>query len=185
MLKNKLIICVMSLLLNLAYASCDKYQNVFKLMQQRATLLKDVAANKYVSKSSPYDTKQELSVLTNVSQLADNLNLEKYSLLSFAQIQMDLSKQIEQFWLNSWQKSPESFPKKYLDLATIREQIKLIDQQIYPGLKLALTNPNSCSEAQMQTQFNSIFTTQLDGIPSTPDYAKIMVNSIFNLKLAN
>ncbi len=164
-------------------AECLVFKPVFKLMNYRAILLKDVAANKYKNQQSVFDAAQELKILQQVYTYAEELSIENYSLMQYAQIQMDLSKQIEQYWLNLWQSNPLLAPKdgQYKNLKYIRQQIQILDKQIYPSLARSI-KLNSCSNADIQGEFVANFRA-IKGIPIAPDFSRLMVNAILSIKL--
>ncbi len=164
-------------------AQCLPFKPVFKLISQRASLLKDVAANKYKSKQSVFDATQELKVLQRINASSSNLGLESYSLIQYAQLQMDLAKQIEQYWLDLWQSNPQLAPKagQYQDLVSLRAQIQSLDQQIYPHLASAI-KLNYCSITAVEEEFMDSFSL-IKGIPTEPDFSKLMVNAILAIKL--
>jgi len=144
-------------------------------------LLKDVAADKYVTHKSAYDATQELKVLNNVDKLANSVGLDNYSVMLFAQIQMDMSKQIEEYWLDIWNKNPSLAPKpgQYKGLTVVRSQIQVIDKQLYPAL--AKVPKNQCGTYNIQEEFKSGF-SQVQGIPTTPDFSMLMINSVLSIK---
>jgi chorismate mutase-like protein len=164
-------------------AECLAFKPVFELMRKRAMLLKDVAANKYKLKQNVFDASQELKVLQRVGSQAGNSGLEKYSLMQYAQLQMDLARHIEQYWLNSWQNNPQLAPKtgQYQDLAHLRQQIQVLDQQIYPHLAQSIKS-NTCTNIEVQDEFATSFKL-VQGIPVSPDFTKLMVNAILTIKL--
>lgn len=163
-------------------AECLAFKASFDLMSRRAALLKGVAANKYQLGHNIYDASQELNVLQQVDKLAVKLDVERYSLLQYAQLQMDMAKHIEQYWLNLWQSNPLLAPKanQYQDLAEVRQQIQALDQQIYPNLAQAIKS-NSCTSIEIQTEFATSFKL-VQGIPVAPDFSKLLVNSILAIK---
>lgn len=174
-----LIICVTTS--TVVQARCVVFKPAFNLMAQRANLLKDVAAYKYLTHKSSYDAAQELKVLNNVDKIANDLGFDSYSLMQYAQIQMDMSKQIEEYWFNIWKNNPKLAPKpgQYKDLTLVREQIQAIDKQIYPALRKAIEN--QCSVYDVQDMFKSNF-EQIKGIPITPDFSRLMVNGVLSIK---
>lgn len=164
-------------------AECLAFKPVFELMSKRANLLKDVAVNKYKLKQNVFDASQELTVLQRVDSQAAKFGLEKYSLMQYTQLQMDLAKHIEQYWLNLWQNNPQLAPKagQYQDLANLRQQIQVLDQQIYPNLAQTIKS-NACTNIEIQDEFVTRFKL-VKGIPVSPDFAKLMVNAILAIKL--
>ena len=167
-----------------AYADCSAFQPVLNLMQQRALLLKDVAANKYNAHppQSVYDAKQELKVLNNLASNANKLGLDKNNLLQFAQLQMDFSKQVEEYWLSIWQANNALAPQtgSYKSLAEVRQQIQKIDGSLYPALALALNAKNKCNLSTLKNQFTTSFKS-IAGIPQNPDFSELLTSALLNI----
>ena len=171
------------MLLGNIQAECLAFKPVFELMGKRALLLQDVAANKYKRGQSIFDASQELKVLQQLDNNAAKWGLDNYSLMQYAQLQMDLAKHIEQYWLNLWQSNPQLAPKagQYQDLANLRQQIQVLDQKIYPNLAQSI-QLNTCINSEIQAEFAANFKL-IKGIPTTPDFSKLMVNAILTIKL--
>ena len=164
-----------------AFADCNDYNQLFNLIAKRTSYMQTVAANKYLAtpQGNIYDAPQELKVLQNAQMQAHNQQLESNVFLPFTQTQMDLSKQIQAYWFSYWQQNPQLAPKprQYADLATVRQQIKIIDDQLYPQLaKLITTNPE-CPLNQLNTKFAAQF-AEIKGIPHNPDFRSLVVASV-------
>lgn len=159
------------------YADCTEYQALFNLMSHRADLLKDVAANKYCAQQSVYDAKQELAVLNRVACVATDLNLDSENVMLFAQIQMDMSKQIEQNYLNLWQVKPELVPKNYMSLVELRQKIGDIDQQLYFVLASLIKTKQFCSYPEQITEFKSSFAS-VEMMPQSVDFSHLILKSL-------
>ncbi|MDE4980585.1 chorismate mutase, partial [Francisella tularensis subsp. holarctica] len=72
------------------------------LLVERASLMQEVGVCKHKYNSPIYDTAQEIRVLQNAQNLAKENQLEMNTFLTFIQLQMDLYKQIEDFyWRNA------------------------------------------------------------------------------------
>lgn len=163
------------------FADCNDYNQLFNLIAKRTSYMQTVAANKYLAarQGNIYDAPQELKVLQNAQMQARNQQLESNVFLSFTQIQMDLSKQIQAYWFSYWQQNPQQAPKsgQYADLATVRQQIKTIDDQLYPQLaKLIATHPE-CPTNQLNTKLATLF-AEIKGIPYNPDFRSLVAASI-------
>ncbi|ODN41711.1 chorismate mutase [Piscirickettsia litoralis] len=78
-------------------------QQLIQLIQQREAVMKDVAAFKFNRGISPYDAQRERAVLSNIEkQMGHSKN--SAAVLVNAQILMDVSKQIEAYWMDYWEK---------------------------------------------------------------------------------
>lgn len=109
--------------------------------------MKPVAIIKYRNNAnaSPYDAAQEVRVLKAVEAQAVALNLPGYGMLNFAQIQMDLSKQIEAYWILRWKNKQEGVPKAVEGLPALRKKINIVDGVLYPAIKAAQSAFSLCS----------------------------------------
>ena len=154
-----------------------KVQTVFNLISSRASLMQSVAADKYTQNKAPYAAAQEIKVLNHIEKIAEAQKLPLYPLLTFAQIQMDFSKQIEQYWLDTWHKDPQSFNKNHDSLETIRQKITLIDQKLYPAIKAAIPELRSCPISKLSTLFDQSM-SNISGIPTKPNYNQIMIHAL-------
>lgn len=172
---------------SITYASCENFQEVFKFMRQRAYLLKDITANKYHTnpKQGVFNSDQELKILKNVISFAKKENLEKYSTMQFAQIQMDMSKQVEQYWLNKWFAHSQQAPKigTYQSLDKLRQQLSDIDKQLYSAIAHAKNVKNQCSSRKIQDEFDESFKGSVEGIPSSPDFSNMVLHSILQVRV--
>jgi len=138
----------------MAYGSDDcgsskKIIAVAALIVKRASYMKDVAATKYKmakgSFVSLYDGDRELRVLKDASTKARGLNVSVSGLLCFVQLQMDLSKQIQAYWVQQWRAGSQARPLKVSTLASLRKKISEVDEQLYPSLMSALPALSRCS----------------------------------------
>ncbi|MBK2125950.1 hypothetical protein [Fangia hongkongensis] len=159
--------------------NCDNtnVQTVFNLISSRANLMQSVAADKYTQNKAPYAAAQELKVLNNIEKIAASQKLPLYPLLTFAQIQMDFSKQIEQYWLDKWHENPQSFNQKAVPLDQIRQEIHSIDSKLYPAIKAAIPELKSCPITELSGLFSHSLKA-IQGIPKKPDYNQIMIHAL-------
>ncbi|WP_116963129.1 chorismate mutase [Fastidiosibacter lacustris] len=150
---------------------------VFDLIAKRAQIMQSIAADKYVKKSSIYASERELEVLKHVKDVVHQQGLPVYPMLVFTQIQMDMSKFIEQYWLNVWIKTPDYFQQHNLDLELLRNEITKIDDQLYPAIKESLSSFKRCSMTTSITLFSKAM-ENVKGIPTDPDYTSLMLASL-------
>ncbi|OAJ34097.1 chorismate mutase [Piscirickettsia salmonis] len=102
---------------------------LIQLIQQREAVMKDVAAFKYNHNLSPYDAKRERVVLTHIEKQLDN-HQKSVAILINRQILMDISKQIEAYWINFWKMHLTIKPIAQHNLQQIRNIITATDQKI-------------------------------------------------------
>jgi len=169
---------------NIYAAQCNTKQldQLFNLMSQRGNLMRGVAAYKYMEKSSIYDANQELKLLQTSLDIADANQLNADKLMVFVQIQMDLSKQIENYWIQYWKAHPEDAPDPGItpDISSLRQQIAAIDGKLYPQIGANVNNLKRCSQDTITKQYNKAM-NQIKGIPQAPDYNMLIIASLRNI----
>jgi chorismate mutase len=169
------------------FSSChmDKINPVVSLIGQRAGMIKAVAAYKWYHapdhQATPYSAQREIKVLASVNSLAKKQDIDPLSLLIFTQIQMDISKQIETYWINYWndpEKTVKGKPTKTTlkSLTSLRQQIEKLDASLFPLLKSAIPALQQCSVAQLRPVFNRAF-AQVKGIPQQSDFMSMLIKS--------
>jgi chorismate mutase-like protein len=180
-------VCFMAVILSsTAQATeCDntKLTMAFDLIAQRAQVMQLVAADKFIKKSGIYAPDRELQVLQHVKIIADKEMLPAYPTLVFTQIQMDMSKFIEQYWLAKWSADAKSFNQKDVDLTKLRAVISQIDDKLYPAIKMALPSLQRCSLTISSKSFEEAM-AQVEGVPSNPDYASMILASLVAISQA-
>ncbi|QIW09172.1 chorismate mutase [Francisella sp. LA112445] len=174
------VLVLFSMLLGVCYAGVNKPLN---LLVQRAELMKGVGICKSKIKGSIYDASQEVRVLQNAEKLAKQNKLEKNSFLIFIQLQMDLSKQIENYYLNNATK--QQLEQQGSDcLTNYRDKIKKVDEQLYPAISKNITSIHK--NKNLESQLKKLVKKQdLKGIPQDPKYLGLIANSLQNIKKTN
>ncbi|WP_440683627.1 hypothetical protein [Cysteiniphilum halobium] len=174
------------ILTGMSHASdCDisKLTNVFNFIAKRAEVMQLIAADKYSDKTSIYAPAREIQVLQNIQTIANKEKLPLYPTLTFTQLQMDMSKFIEQYWLSKWLADPKSFNHKDLDLTKLRATISKVDKSLYPAIKEALPSLKRCSLAISSKAFKEAM-HNVEGVPSNPDYVNMMLASLVAISQA-
>ncbi len=127
----------------------------------RASLMKEVAAIKYNAKDkggvSLYDAAQEVAVLKNIADMSATWQLSKTALLLFAQVQMDMAKQIQEYWFNVWKAQKKSHIKTPYSLVKIREKIKAVNETLYPDIAEVSPFIQSYTDQQIEAMLQSAF----------------------------
>ncbi|WP_150467801.1 chorismate mutase [Francisella sp. SYW-9] len=166
-----------SMLLGVCYAGVNKPLN---LLVQRAELMKGVGICKSKIKGSIYDANQEIRVLQNAAKLAKQNKLEKNSFLIFIQLQMDLSKQIEDYYLNN--ATQQQLEQQVSDcLTNYRDKIKKVDAQLYPAISKNIKSIHN--DKKLASQLRKLVRKQnIKGIPQDPDYLDLIANSLQTIK---
>ena len=168
-------------------ANCNTnlLSETFTLIAQRAQLMEQVALNKYNNKQNPFAAAQEIKVLQRAQQLAKKEGFALNPLLVFTQMQMDLSKYIQQYWMDQWQKAPaDKLPGITLTLDQVRERIGYIDKALYPSLKKALPSLKRCPIVTSSKLFSQSM-AKVKGVPQDPDYNQVILNSLITVAQAH
>ena len=108
--------------------------SLINLLNQRFALIEQVAANKRDNIDSVYDANREKQVLENAKYEAELNHLDVQRVLQFAQIMMDVSKQLEYAYIMHWQ-AKHITPKVKYSLTQIRGKLLAIDSEIATQLK--------------------------------------------------
>lgn len=185
---TKIFVCVIiSFLYFPAFAVChsDTLSGAVSLIAKRASIMKEVAASKWYNapdhQAVAYSAKQEISVLNHAYNVAKENKLNPLSIMIFSQIQMDISKQIETYWINYWNNPktpPQNKPSKQSieSLDKLRAEIGKIDTSLYPELKSSMQHIRQCSIKQVIPIFDNAF-SDIAGIPKKPDYLDMFAQS--------
>lgn len=161
-------------------------------MAKRAKLMKLVAASKWYQNpdQSVYDAQQEVKVLQNTQQVAKQYKFDAPALQVFVQIQMDVSKQIEYYWIAYWNdpETPEDqLPKKkdIISLDKLRTEITQIDQKLFLLIHNSLPDihqtPNNQLIRQLHQSFINNENEPIKCIPEHPDFLLLFANSLNNI----
>lgn len=177
---NKSKIVLLMLFLSFSLSNADIYKPV-SLLVKRAELMQKVGTCKKKVSSPLYDAGQELRVLQNAKQLANANNLETSSFLVFVQLQMDLSKQIENYyWANVTNKQLGSIDSNCLSI--YRDKVKKVDEKLYPAIS---KNINAIKDDKhLYSRLSKLIKKQkIQGVPQDPDYIKLLTKSLQNIKI--
>ncbi|TNF66314.1 MAG: hypothetical protein EP298_09180 [Gammaproteobacteria bacterium] len=191
-MKKKTLIATSVLSLAAASSSyadhCDmtKVNTAFQLMAERTELIKGVAANKYVTDGNVYAAAQEVKVLNGAKDYALAHGLNAGSFMLFNQMQIDVSKQIESYWISYWRNHPKDAPTKATikSLTTLRSELVKLDGVLFPALQAAIESFKHCSNQQLQAAFDQQFSV-VKGIPNKPSYGDMLLQSVKGIKLAH
>lgn len=158
----------------------NKLNNIFYYIKERASLMKSVAEYKFINNKNLYLPERELLVLLNIKNIAKIHNLNYDSILVFSQIQMDLSKLIEYFWIKKWKKDNEKVSHNYETLNNIRQKINDLDHKLYLCLKKYKNILQTIDFNKSYILFKDIMKT-IEGIPTEPDYLRLMLYSLLSI----
>ena len=125
---------------------------VATLIATRASYMSQVAAAKYLAAKGNqpvlYVPDRELFLLKKVAASARQTGLPPEAATAFAQLQMDLAKQIQAGRILLWQRKLRPAPQVAPDLTRIRAAIVALDRQLYPAIRQALPALSSCPVVQ-------------------------------------
>jgi chorismate mutase-like protein len=89
----------------------DNFTKLCVLINERLELSKEVAAYKYINNLPIEDKAREKIVVENSLKKAEHEHLNSKSVESFFELQITLSKYIQETWFKIWEK--KGFPKNY------------------------------------------------------------------------
>jgi chorismate mutase len=167
---------------------------IINLMAKRASLMKNVASCKWHinNQVSAYSAKQEVAVLQNAKEVAHENNLNVNSLLIFIQMQMDLSKQVEAYWISHWNSSNINNQSNKYDLdclSNLRLKIQKIDEKLYPMISRNLAKikiiPSNILVEKLNEYFINSKGKRIKGIPEKPDYLGLIATSLKGIQKIN
>ena len=101
----------------------DESERLFYLINQRLTLMKDVAAYKYSHHIAIDNPQRENEVVRQARDCARRLSLQPDSVEAFFRLQIELAKIVQQGWIDTWQSGEEPFPNQ-TDIASLHDEIR-------------------------------------------------------------
>ncbi|BCD91971.1 chorismate mutase [Francisella halioticida] len=175
--KSLKILALFFVMLSFCYAGVDK---PLDLLMQRAALMQGVGVCKLKLKSHIYDANQEIRVLQIAKKLAKQNELERNSFLTFIQLQMDLSKQIENYYINN--ATQQQLEQQGSDcLTNYRDKIKKVNVQLY--LAISRNIESIKKDKNLVSQLRKLAKKQnIQGIPQDPNYLNLIASSLQNIK---
>jgi chorismate mutase len=147
-------------------------ERLINLLNQRFTLIEQVAANKRENIGSIYDANREIQVLENAKCEAELNHLDIQKMLQFTQIMMDVSKQLEYAYIMHWQ-AKRVTPKVKYSLTQLRGKLLAVDAEISAQVKELTKHKGTLN-------FNSQFYVQAIKLPSSLRLYQSMLLSSLN-----
>lgn len=143
---------------------------LFTLINNRFTYMKDVAAYKFKNNIPIDDTQREVVVLSEAIKRAEQEGLSSDSVRGFYRLQIELSKSIQNEWINLWKKTgfPNDYPIKDLK-KDIRPKLDNIDREIIKAIKL---NVKNLSDNEIQ-EYNKDLILKTINVEYLPDRNKL------------
>ena len=184
MIKRSISVCLLLLLALTCYTSSalaeaktaqDEVKELYTLINQRLSYMKDVAAYKYVNKVAVEDKEREKVVLASSVEAAAKQSLTASSVEEFFALQIELAKKIQWSFHKKW--DAEGFPEdtKFADLKTeVRPQLLTLGKQITEKIAQVVSTGVLTDKAQYQKNLDLILEViQLEYIDDT-DKTKIL-----------
>ena len=132
-----------------------------KLIDQRLSYMKDVAAYKWVHSLAIEDLEREAIVLENSLTLAAQYQLDTASMRQFFELQISLAKRVQEFWFKEWKK--KGFQNyEFRDLQKeIRPALLALDKEVLQFIHQAAFGQKSAGDiAHMRHLFFQQFPTK-------------------------
>jgi len=121
-----------------APSASEPVSQLSRALHERMLLMKDVAAFKKTHNKPIEDLPREQDVLAEAKEKSAQAGLDPQSVTVFFQGLMDASKAIQYRYLADWLGAPHSVPPAK-DLADLRKQINLLDEQILQAINQQLS----------------------------------------------
>ncbi|WP_192483479.1 MULTISPECIES: hypothetical protein [Cysteiniphilum] len=154
-----------SVFANAVYASsASPVDHLIELLAKRSSLMKEVAiAKAYAAQqkgkytATAYDAKQEVRVLAAAKQAASDCQLEPLPLYAFTQLQMDVAKQIEAYWIGLLKGKSIQAPSPEHTLTALRIELQGLNAKIYIAIKQSMYVLNVMQFDRLVNEFKIIF----------------------------
>ena len=129
-------------------------QVLAKLLDQRLSYMKDVAAYKWVNSQPIEDLERERIILEKSLSKAGQYQLDMVSTRSFFELQIELAKGVQEFWFAEWQQNGFA-ADKFQDLNTeVRPALVLLGDDILQQInQMALWERSAAEVAHMRHLF--------------------------------
>lgn len=134
---------------------------LFELINQRLSYMKDVAAHKWVNNKPIEDLKREAVVLEKSMTKAKEEGLNQHSIKAFFIAQITVAKNIQKAWHKEWEQ--EGFPStlEFEDLQAVRKSLISLGNEILTSIKPALPSLHNKKERVSLTEgFERSITTE-------------------------
>ena len=113
----------------------DDFGALVDLAVQRILVSDDVAATKFRSGAPVEDLLRERQMLTEASNRAVQMGLDRELAIGFLRSQICASKAVQRGMLARWQAHPEEAPSIAPDLQSIRERLDVLTEQLLEQLR--------------------------------------------------
>ncbi len=119
------------------FSDAKAVRSLVLAIDERLTLMRDVAAAKWLSGAPILDAAREAVVLQSVADRARSLGLEPVTTKAFLAAQIDLARAVQQRWYEEWKQAGRCAPcDEPADLQAVRERIDATSEQQFAALYL-------------------------------------------------
>ncbi len=106
------------------FADAKAVQSLVQAIDERLTLMRDVAAAKWLSGAPILDAAREAVVLQQVATRAESLGLDPVTTQAFFAGQIELARDVQQRWHDAWKQAGHCAPcDEPMELQAVRERI--------------------------------------------------------------
>ncbi len=112
------------------FADAKAAQSLVQAIDERLTIMRDVAAAKWLSGAPILDAAREAVVLQQVAARAQSLGLDPVTTQAFFAEQIRLARDLQQHWHDEWQRAGHCAPcDEPADLQAVRERIDATNER--------------------------------------------------------
>ncbi|GAB4281693.1 MAG: hypothetical protein Tsb0018_10350 [Opitutales bacterium] len=153
---------------------------LFEDIQNRLSLMKEVAAYKWET-DSPIEVKErETIVLKATLQAAEDNGVDPSTAKSFFEEQIEVAKSIQRAWHKHWEENSFDDAFEGRDIAKIRVEISTLGKAIIVAMPQALP---SLHNAANEAHYRQIFFQTIDTDYVTDDDKERLFSSLVNIQL--
>jgi len=144
-----------------SFASEASSLELFELINQRLSYMKDVAAHKWVNDKPIEDLERETIVLQKSMAKAKKEGLNASSVEAFFIAQITVAKNIQKAWHKEWEQKGFPLALEFEDLQAVRKSLISLGSEILASIKPALPSLHNEKERTALTQdFKRSITTE-------------------------
>jgi len=133
------------------FADAQAAQSLVQAIDERLTLMRDVAAAKWLSGAPILDAAREADVLQRVAVRAESLGLDPVTTQAFFAGQIGLARDVQQRWHDEWKRAGHCGPcDEPVGLQAVRERIDTANEQQFAALYLLAPLRDNTAAAVME-----------------------------------
>ena len=133
------------------FADAKAVQFLVQAIDERLTLMRDVAAAKWLSGAPILDAAREAVVLQQVAARAESFGLDPVSTQAFFGGQIELARDVQQRWHDAWKQAGHCAPcDEPMELQAVRERIDNANERQFAALYLLAPLRDATATAVME-----------------------------------